>query len=408
MNTISFSTEIVGSDTHDGWVRRSVSVSSRPERVYYLEAPLQYADWVSEQHDFLLVLIIHFLMEEGGAFHICGAADARLLAGLEEYSRIWHLWRPKFCKPLRLSAQSTSTSQPDARGEAIAAFSGGVDAAFNLCGHEHGLFGAASQQVRACLFLHGADILLEDQAGYNTAFAQAQAALQGKKLELIPLRTNIRTFPHDWEQCFNDVVVAALMMFSRRFACGSCGAGAVCRHDDIKLLSHNYITDHLLYPSYFSVYIAGATTGRTERCAIVARDPALLRHLRVCYQEDAHGLNCGRCEKCQRTMLNFMAAGYTGPLPFPEPFSLRRFMAAPPWSKTARRMHRDILEYNDSYSHALPPRVRRGIRRRLGLRPIHTLLHLHYRRALLRLLICLIPAASLRRRLRARLLSPSS
>lgn len=402
MNTISFS-----SDFLHGRVRRSVCVSSQPERVVYLETPLQYADWVSERNDFLLVLILHFLLAEGGDYYIDSEMDARLLAQLEEYSRIWSLWRPKFCKPLRLSAASTTTSLPDSRGEGIAAFSGGVDAAFNLCGHEQRLFGAASQRVRACVFIHGADILQDDQEGFDTAYAHARTALQGKGIDLIPLRTNYRTFPHDWEQCFNDVVVAALMMFSRRFALGSCGAGAVCRHDDIKLLSHNYVSDHLLYPSYFHVYISGATTGRTARCAVVARDPLLLRHLRVCYQPHAHGANCGRCEKCMRTMLNFMAAGYTGPLPFPEPFSLRRFMAAPPWSKTARRMHREIVEYSDSTSHALPPKLRRAIRRRLGLRPLHALRHIRWRATLLRLLTCLIPFPSLRRRLRASLIPPS-
>lgn len=403
MNTISFSSEIL-----DGWVRRSVCCSSQPERVIYLEAPLKYADWVSERNDFLLVLILHYLLPEGGACHISGEADARLLAQLEEYSRIWCLWRPKFCKPLRLSADATAASLPDSRGEAIAAFSGGVDAAFNLCGHEKRLFGASSQRVRACVFIHGADILPEDHEGFDIAFANARAALQGRDIELIPLRTNYRTFPHDWEQCFNDVVVAALMMFSRRFAMGSCGAGAVCRHNDIKLLSHNYITDHLLYPSYFHVYISGATVGRTERCAVIAQEPALVRHLRVCYQPNARGANCGRCEKCMRTMLNFMATGYTGTLPFSEPFSLRRFMAAPPWSKTARRMHREILEYSHSVSHALPPKLRRAIRRRLGLRPIHALLHIRWRSSLLRLLTCLIPFPTLRRRLRARLLHPAS
>lgn len=356
MNTISFHTR-----SCEGQLRRSVALDSLPEREYYLEAPQEYAAWVTEKNDFLLLLILRCLMEQGGEFHISGAADAVLLRHLEEFSRIWARWCPGRYKPIRLSADSVGTSAPEPRAESIVAFSGGVDACFTLYGHEHGLFGAASQRVRACALIHGADIRLDDAAGFDLALASARRALEGRGVYLIPVRTNYRCYPHDWEMCFSEVVVAALMMFSARFALGSCGADTECTPSGIKIpWGQNYITDHLRYPSYFHIYTTGASFGRTERCHYVSRDALFMRHLRVCWQVNAHGANCGVCEKCQRTMLNFMAAGYTGELPFPCGFSVEKMLRGQ-WNGTALRFHREILEYNDAVTHALPAEVRSAL-----------------------------------------------
>jgi hypothetical protein len=41
----------------------------------------------------------------------------------------------------------------------------------------------------------------------------------------------------------------------------------------------------------------------------IARSPLALKYLRVCYMNEKATYNCGKCEKCLRTMVSLLAAG---------------------------------------------------------------------------------------------------
>jgi hypothetical protein len=53
----------------------------------------------------------------------------------------------------------------------------------------------------------------------------------------------------------------------------------------------------------------GAEATSAEKIAAIARDRQALRWLRVCYKNPDQAYNCGRCEKCVRTMLPLHALG---------------------------------------------------------------------------------------------------
>lgn len=69
----------------------------------------------------------------------------------------------------------------------------------------------------------------------------------------------------------------------------------------------------LLDPFYSSAHVAiehnGLEMSRFAKTAVVAGWPEGLRHVNVCVSPDAAGENCGRCEKCLRTMLALTALG---------------------------------------------------------------------------------------------------
>jgi hypothetical protein len=41
----------------------------------------------------------------------------------------------------------------------------------------------------------------------------------------------------------------------------------------------------------------------------IAQSPLALEHLRVCFANEKGAYNCGRCDKCLRTMINLFVAG---------------------------------------------------------------------------------------------------
>jgi hypothetical protein len=69
----------------------------------------------------------------------------------------------------------------------------------------------------------------------------------------------------------------------------------------------------LLDPFYGSAHMtiehSGLEMSRFAKTAVVAEWPEGLCHVNVCVSPDAVGENCGRCEKCLRTMLALMALG---------------------------------------------------------------------------------------------------
>jgi len=57
----------------------------------------------------------------------------------------------------------------------------------------------------------------------------------------------------------------------------------------------------------------GAEMRRPEKLPTIVECPSALAHLRVCAQD--MNTNCGRCEKCLRTMIPLRVLGVEGPFP---------------------------------------------------------------------------------------------
>jgi hypothetical protein len=73
--------------------------------------------------------------------------------------------------------------------------------------------------------------------------------------------------------------------------------------------SSNAITNQMLGSGGFPIRTTGAAWSRTQKAGAVAANPVVLQHLRVCFERPELGGNCGACEKCFRTKLNFCAVG---------------------------------------------------------------------------------------------------
>jgi hypothetical protein len=103
-------------------------------------------------------------------------------------------------------------------------------------------------------------------------------------------------------------IAAALHQFHRQFA-SAVIADDVPYEAQVTPWSSNGITNQMLGCRAFPIRPTGAAWSRTEKAGAVAGNPAVLQHLRVCYERPELGENCGVCEKCVRTKLNFHAVG---------------------------------------------------------------------------------------------------
>jgi hypothetical protein len=115
---------------------------------------------------------------------------------------------------------------------------------------------------------------------------------------------------------------------------GSVGSALIGADHDYAHLSipwgSNPISFSMLSTPSFEVIYDGAGFTRTEKVAALSNWPEALSNLRVCWENVETGENCGTCQKCVRTKLNFLAAGL--PLPetlaeAPDPAQIRQLKA---------------------------------------------------------------------------------
>lgn len=266
---------------------------------------------------FLVAALVQ-AMAEGRDLVLHGTASAELLGNLLEFRDAWHRWAPRRFARIAIDADVVSARGVSReRGAGVATgFSGGVDSFFTLWAHASGLAGHRARRITHAAFVHGFDIPLSDGTAFEAVRRRSAPVLAELGVELVPMRTNLRAaLPYHWEMTYGAAVAACLQQL--RPVCGE-GLIASSRSYDAStlLMGSNMVTDALLSSATFSIREDGAGHVRSEKIAALAQWPASLAALRVCWQGAERDRNCGRCEKCIRTAVGFLAAGLPVPACF--------------------------------------------------------------------------------------------
>lgn len=277
-----------------------------------LPGPLEY-------HDMAATALIFKAMDSGRDLHIDGPVSRSMLARLEEFVTSWALWRPDLYAPIRLSAaeEIERAEDPSVKDTAVAACSGGVDSSFTIWRHHKQWAGRNNRRLKAAVFVHGLDVPLSRSSEFENAFASAARAMASIDLPIVRVRTNWRErASRVWTMEFG----AGLSTCLRNWQ-GSVDTALVGSDEDYAHLvipwGTNPITCNLLSSSDFEVMWDGGGFGRTAKLEAVSGWQECLDNLRVCWQNASDTANCGRCEKCIRTKLNFKALGLELPASLP-------------------------------------------------------------------------------------------
>lgn len=300
-----------------GLVRHRASIR-RPDgdRELWFEMPDSVPAWKDGDLEPFLISVVLDAMANGWPIHARGGISRKLLSNLAEFQVAWRRWRPKTLREVGIRSDwdwgPKDVADLDDR-LAVAAFTGGVDASCTVWRHHSGIAGNRSRRIAACAFVHGFDIALEDVEKFHASLELAGSTLSSIGLGIIPLRTNFRyVIDTNWLDSHGCGIVAAL-----RFLKGIAPAGLIGSskpYDDMVLpYGSNPVSDHLLDGDGFAVLHDGGGCNRTEKVAVVAQWAEGSRNLRVCWKGRQIGANCGKCEKCTRTRLNFLANGKVPP-----------------------------------------------------------------------------------------------
>ncbi|WP_148573327.1 hypothetical protein [Nocardioides caldifontis] len=275
--------------------------------------------------DFVAIALVQYAASEGCDLHVEGPVSSELLDRLHEFQLIWAKWRPdKFGNTTVTAAEEVGPPELPQRAGAVMGFSGGVDAGFALAAHKTGTMGRLNRDIDLGVLVVGWDLAHDDHEAIARARAKAERALAAYDVELAVVSTNWQQeFCNAWLMAFNSGLSAILHTFSGQY---SSIVHANDRSYDQELLvppfGSQMAINHLLGTPWFPVVTTGGTHARIERLEFLRDHPALLGELRVCYQADAGGGNCGHCQKCVLTQLEWRAVGLPTAEAFPEPMRM--------------------------------------------------------------------------------------
>lgn len=265
--------------------------------------------------DGMVQAIIHFAMECHEPVHVLGRLSRRALRNLRDYQTFWHLMRPERYSVVDITAEEIVPDglQRQEGVSALAAYSGGVDSTFTLIRHRHKLAGIGTFPLDAVMLVQGFDVRVDDFAGFDRLLTRLQPVISELGLQLYVTRTNVKEINiQDWEDSFAALLVSCLNLTSHHHSIALVPTDGF---DETYTMpwGGNGISVPLLTSGGMRVVYDAPEVGRTEKVALLSQFATARRALRFCWQGPDAGANCGRCEKCVRTYLNFRAVGVNEP-----------------------------------------------------------------------------------------------
>ena len=261
-----------------------------------------------------LVSVLLPAMAMGLPLRVEAPVSRRLLHNLVDFQSIFHTWFPSL-RVIPIDAPCAAESPIVAAPGTAAFFSGGVDGFHTLRHHLNDL--------STLVMLHGYDLDLERTDHRFVVEDYLRTIATELRRELAVLQTNLRCFTdrYVWwgNQCGAALGAAAYLLE------GSVGRMLVASsntYSDFVPCGTNVLTDPLLSTEAMEVVVDGATTPRIDKIFELARWDYARERLRVCWRMPRTGLNCGRCNKCLRTMTALWLADALDRSPtFPSPLS---------------------------------------------------------------------------------------
>jgi hypothetical protein len=252
--------------------------------------------------DALVAMALLPAMRTGACLEVSGPVSPTLLAAVGEIQDVWHVWDKRF----RTVAVGAEASSPRSAGPGVGCFfTGGVDSFYTVRQRR--------SEITELVYVHGFDVPLADTRLRELVTASVRGAAAELGLPLVEVETDLRAWSDavvSWSLYHGAALAAAALLLAPRFRRVLVPAthtyGYLYPSGSHPLLAPLWRTEGL----QMAQHGAGAT--RVDKVVRLLEDDVAMRRLRVCWENRDGAYNCGRCEKCLRTMVSLAAAGGLG------------------------------------------------------------------------------------------------
>ncbi|MEO1020051.1 MAG: hypothetical protein AAFY56_20525, partial [Pseudomonadota bacterium] len=232
--------------------------------------------------------------------------DPVLLNNLEQALAILRLWWPDANTvelrqgPVRDQAHAQQSKPETARTACF--FTGGVDSFYSLISN--------IDEVTDIVYVHGFDVKLSDLELRQQVSNSLNKVAEYFDINLIQIESNLREVL-DQFRGWSDTHGAALAIVGHLLP-SDIGKIIIPSSDsylDLPPWGSHPLLDKLWSSSERAFHHDGCEKRRIEKIEEICKESVVLETLRVCWQHYDEAYNCGRCEKCQRTMISLRIVG---------------------------------------------------------------------------------------------------
>jgi len=273
----------------------------------WADVPESLAADVPERLDAWLLWLLPHAFETQQELVLDGAVDPELLRNAHELMEIWSRWRPGR-RPIRVRAEPADPPGPGASPPERTGlfFTAGVDSFFTL--YHFDTMAADHPEWRQrpvddLIYVWGFDIPLAHREACESKDRALRRIAADVGKPLVTLVTNLRDtgVRQPWGRVMHGPALGGVgLLLGNRWR-ETLLSSWFC-HEDTDPWGSTGITDPLLSTSATRTRPYGAGHDRFEKLAFLMRFPLAFETLHVCWEERSAG-NCGRCEKCLRTLI---------------------------------------------------------------------------------------------------------
>lgn len=259
-------------------------------------------------------LVVHGPMSAGGLYNLGQLLELRKAMAPARYKR------PIAVVPDRVI---TGGRPPDTANRVMVAYSGGLDSTFTVTRHARGLADEAAYPVAGLVMVLGFDIPLHRADRFEALRRRLNPLVESLGLPLHTVVTNSMLLGgRTWPQAAMPLFGSALVHFSGISPAGMVSSSATHGTPRFNAVSHGSFLDALCSNDFFRLITDGGGYGRADKAEALLPYPEALAAVKVCWQGPDPAVNCGACQKCIMTRLDFLAAGLPDPPCFDGPLTL--------------------------------------------------------------------------------------
>lgn len=273
--------------------------------------PREYRESVSHRLDGFAASLLPLAMTLGEDLNLHGTLSTRLFRGLEEYQRLQCAWKPTSYRPVRIEADELRSAERNSVTSGVgASFSGGVDSFYTLWRHLEANEPLPDYRVTHCLLINGFDADSDTEHGgrFKKVAGSIEPVLSSLGVRMLMCRTNYMSFsdPDILKHSFGAMVTVPALILGDMFSYFLIPASY--RFNEFFRDGSHLVLDHLVSTESMQTVHDSSHLMRPEKTAVIADWEPTYSALRVCFGQTGYDeetrtiLNCGRCEKCIRTM----------------------------------------------------------------------------------------------------------
>ena len=293
----------------------------RPDESVFFETTAEYGDdLIINPNSWLLACTLPAMRYGEERIKIDAPISPELKDGLYNSMRCLADWHKGDRKIIKIEATIESEVKfLDKPQRSAALFSGGIDALAMVRDNHLNFDKDHPRYIKDGILVYG---VLEGENEYDPNFQNVVNAVETMAkdagIELIQVHTNAYAHFRDldpdfsfWRFEYHGSFLAAIAhAFAPRFSYAS--IASTYDFANLEPWGSHPLLDPLYSTTNLKIRHENAALSRLEKTKLVGEWDVALKHLRVCNEKESYSqgnYNCGKCEKCVRTMTAFLSLG---------------------------------------------------------------------------------------------------